>query len=417
MKLTGLFHTAHTYIAMNSILKEFAKKEGLTITDEMLQNYADYKRKQLGLLKASQMQKYLDTIGVNLEDWENSIEDELYRIELRKKFGGSIYVGDAWNILKTIPEIRNSINDIIIDKAGNCKLELSDEELQVESDIIRRVLNLHKKDDFAIYLSSLNMNEDEWEKSVTANLFSKRLKEKNISPLTKVEVAGILNRYPVIKDLLSKLVFGNIIRAKAAELNITITDDELNSYVENFRRALGLHKLEHFNIWLKAAGLTLDDFEIIAETAILTKKVIANTDKLLFSGDIEKSVKCSTFFSDALLEVVSQGMIVSEAKVKGMTVTDEELQHLSDALRRVNGYHNSSVFKKHLEFYNLSPEYWEEYVEKQALINKTKENQTTEKKVLEFFQNNKEFYNSIKAEIFREYAYNLFSQNSLEWFN
>lgn len=417
MKLTGLFHTAHTYTAMNSILKEFAKKAGVTVSDEMLQSYADYKRKQLGLLKAEQMQKYLDTLEVSLDDWENSLEDELYRNELRNKLGGSVYVGDAWNILKTIPEIRNSINDLIAEKAANCKLDLNDEELQKESDALRRALNLHKKSDLEVYLTSLNMNEEDWEKSVAANLMSKKLKQENVSPLTKAEVAGILNRYPVIKDLLSKLVFGNVIRAKASELNLTVSDDELNAYTENFRRALALHKLEHFNIWLNAAGLTIDDFEIMAETAILTKKVILNTDEILHSGNIEKGVKCSSFFSDALLEVISQELVVADAKEKGVRITNKDLQELSDALRRVNGYHNASVFKKHLEFYDLSTEYWEEYVEKQAFIRKMKQSQTTDKKLLEYLNNNKEVLDSVKAGAFKEYAYNLSDKTALEWFN
>ncbi|MCU7494106.1 MAG: hypothetical protein HF314_07430 [Ignavibacteria bacterium] len=417
MKLTGLYHTAHTYTAMNSVLKEFAKKLGVAVSDEMLQNYADYKRKQLGLLKAEQMQKYLDTLEVSLEDWETSLEDELYRIELRNKLGGSIYVGDAWNILKTIPEIRNSINEIIAEKAGSCKLDLSDEELQKESDVLRRALNLHKKSDLSVYLNSLNMNEEDWEKNVTASVFSRKLKEKNISPLTKNEVASILNRYPVIKDLLSKLVFGNIIRAKASELNISVSDEELNSYAENFRRALGLHKTEHFNIWLNAAGLNIEDFEIMAETAILAKKVIQNSDELQYKGDIEKSVKCSSFFSDALLEVISQELIASEARQKGMKVSDAELQELSDALRRVNGYHKASVFEKHLEFYGLPAECWEEYVERQSLIKKMKEAQTTDERVLEYLHDNKEALDSMKAEAFRDYAYKLSSKSQLEWFN
>lgn len=415
MKITGQYHTAHTHSVMNSILKDVAKKEGVVISDSLLQQYSDFRRMELGLLKAEQMQQFLNVLGVTLDEWEESLENELYRIELRNKYGGSIYIGDAWNILKTIPEIRNNVNDIVIEKGKVNNLDVNESELQAESDIIRRVLKLHKADDFTVYLKSLDMSADDWEKNVSANILSRKLKEKFIAPITSVEIAGILNRYPIIKDLIGKLIFSNIIRAKAEELNLSVTDQELEEYVENFRRALVLHKSDHFVIWLNAAGMTLDDFESISETAILSKKVFSKVDKITYGGDIDKAVVTTHQFSDALLEVTMQKIVISKAKELKISVTDKELQSYSDSLRRVYGYYKADVFQNHLDFYKLSIDDWESFVEVNYIINKIKESLTTDKKIMTFLEENEDYMNNVKNEIFNKYVFNVFSQTKLEW--
>lgn len=415
MKITGQYHTAHSHSVMNSLLKEMAKKDGIVISDSLLQQYADFRRMELGLYKADQMKEFLSILGVTLDQWEESLENELYRIELRNKYGGSIYIGDAWNILKTIPEIRNSVNDIVITKGKVNNVNADDSELQAESDIIRRVLKLHKSDDFSVYLKSMDMSSDDWEKNVSANVISKKLKEKFIAPITTVEIADILNRYPIIKDLIGKLIFSNVIRAKAEELDITVSDQELEEYVENFRRALELHKSDHFMIWLNAAGMTIEDFENISETAILSKKVFAKVDKVSFGGDIDKAVVTTQQFSDALLDVTMQKILLSKAKELKVTVPVKELQLFSDSLRRAYGYHKADVFKNHLDFYRLTIEDWENFVETSCIINKLKESLTTNKKVMTFLEENEEYYSTIKNDVFNKYLFDAFSQSKLEW--
>jgi hypothetical protein len=415
MKLTGLYHQAHTSVAMNNFLREYVIKDGTTVPEAALQAYSDARRTELKITRAAEMKRFLDALGVSQEDWENTLENELYRIEFRKKYGSKIFVGDAWNILKTIPAVRDKINERVISKAENLNLKNTSKEIHEESDTQRRAAGLHKVNDFRVYLDSNAMSLDDWEKNININLYAKKLADKNIAPLTSQEVADVLAASPVINDLITRLVYGFITKAKAIEKNLAVSESELQEYTDNFRRALNLHKTNHFIIWLQTAGLTVDEFEKLAETAVLSKKVVADLDKIEDGRAIENSIKCSTYFADAMLEVTFEKILSAKAKEESLQPTEKEMQDYSDSLRRIKGMHSVGVFNDHLKFYNLTIDDWACYVERYAAIAKLREKETTQQKVLKYFEKNPAFEASVKKEIFSGYAYNLFAQADLKW--
>jgi len=63
---------------------------------------------------------------------------------------------------------------------------------------------------------------------------------------------------------------------KAGELGITVSDEELQSFADNFRSLQGLHSASDMNMFLDKSGLTIDDFETFCEGSILTNHLKEN---------------------------------------------------------------------------------------------------------------------------------------------
>ncbi|MEW6378740.1 MAG: peptidylprolyl isomerase [bacterium] len=59
-------------------------------------------------------------------------------------------------------------------------------------------------------------------------------------------------------------------RKKAEELGLTVTDGQLQTFADNFRKARNLYSARDMIAFLKNAGLTLTDFEFFCESALLT---------------------------------------------------------------------------------------------------------------------------------------------------
>ena len=57
---------------------------------------------------------------------------------------------------------------------------------------------------------------------------------------------------------------------KAGELDITVSDEELQDFADNFRSLQGLHSAGDMNTFLEKSGLSVDDFEAYCEGAILS---------------------------------------------------------------------------------------------------------------------------------------------------
>ena len=57
---------------------------------------------------------------------------------------------------------------------------------------------------------------------------------------------------------------------KAGELGITVSDEELQNFADDFRGFQGLYSADDMNTFFERLGLTIDDFEAFCEGAILT---------------------------------------------------------------------------------------------------------------------------------------------------
>jgi hypothetical protein len=103
---------------------------------------------------------------------------------------------------------------------------------------------------------------------------------------------------------------------------------------------------------------------------------------------IEKVVdylRCSGGFAPAISEVASRQLTAAAAAMKGLKVTDEELQKASDAWRAFNGLLNAEDTKNWLKNAGLSMDSYEGYLETNLLISKFKEALAADAKIDKIF--------------------------------
>ncbi|MCU7491073.1 MAG: hypothetical protein HF300_02960 [Ignavibacteria bacterium] len=65
-------------------LKDYAGKNGISVSDGELQEYADKKRKELGLFSVSATEKYFSNLGINIDQWSDGLEEELLKEKVKK---------------------------------------------------------------------------------------------------------------------------------------------------------------------------------------------------------------------------------------------------------------------------------------------------------------------------------------------
>ena len=79
LKLTGQFEALVEQLAKDRITVLAAKKQGVRVTAEDIQARADEFRRARGLHRASDTNKYLDAMGVGMEEFEAFLTDSLYQ--------------------------------------------------------------------------------------------------------------------------------------------------------------------------------------------------------------------------------------------------------------------------------------------------------------------------------------------------
>lgn len=106
---------------------------------------------------------------------------------------------------------------------------------------------------------------------------------KNTLKIHQNDIANYLKLSSQLSGVLRGVVTCQIIKSEAANLNIAISDPELQQAADEFRITYNLHNIETTWQWLKSNFLTMDDFEILISTNALTKKLIQH----LFSDRVE----------------------------------------------------------------------------------------------------------------------------------
>lgn len=79
LKLTGRFEGLVDEIVRDRVAVHAAKKQGIPVSAEEIQERADQYRRVLGLHRAADMNRYLDALGVSLDEFEEFIIDGLYQ--------------------------------------------------------------------------------------------------------------------------------------------------------------------------------------------------------------------------------------------------------------------------------------------------------------------------------------------------
>ena len=78
LKLTGQFEGLIEQLVREKLAVQAAKKAGIAMPAEEIQERADQFRRIQGLHRAADMNHYLDTLGVTLDEFEDFIVDSLY---------------------------------------------------------------------------------------------------------------------------------------------------------------------------------------------------------------------------------------------------------------------------------------------------------------------------------------------------
>ena len=86
-------------------------------------------------------------------------------------------------------------------------------------------------------------------------------------------VVDLLKRELSLHTICRQLMYQKIIRAKAEEFNITVTEDEIQTDADRMRRELQLESAQKTIEWLQEKMITADDWENSIHDRLLTQKV------------------------------------------------------------------------------------------------------------------------------------------------
>jgi peptidylprolyl isomerase len=79
LKLTGQFEGLIEQLVRDKLTVRAAKKQGIPVSPEEVQERADHFRRVQGLHRATDMNNYLDVLGVSLDEFESFVTESLYQ--------------------------------------------------------------------------------------------------------------------------------------------------------------------------------------------------------------------------------------------------------------------------------------------------------------------------------------------------
>jgi len=85
LKLDGRFENLMEDILRDKLAVRAAKKSGIVLSDEEVQDKADQYRRVHGLHRARETNDYFDALGVSLDDFESFLMDMLYHQKAKEK--------------------------------------------------------------------------------------------------------------------------------------------------------------------------------------------------------------------------------------------------------------------------------------------------------------------------------------------
>jgi len=120
LRFTGTFDSILEDIVKDKLTVHAAKKAGITITDEELQERADQLRRAKGLHRAVDMNRYLDATRITLDDFERYIIEMLYHEKMLERIGDDQAVDEYFNL--NAPKFDSiEISHIVVDSEGKAR--------------------------------------------------------------------------------------------------------------------------------------------------------------------------------------------------------------------------------------------------------------------------------------------------------
>jgi len=120
LKLAGRFDGLIEDIVREKLTVHVAKKSGLEITPEEIQERADQIRRVKGMHRSVDMNRWMDQLGINLEDLERFIVEMLYYEKMQDQIVTDENVEDYFNL--HAPEFDSIVvSHIIVDGEGKAR--------------------------------------------------------------------------------------------------------------------------------------------------------------------------------------------------------------------------------------------------------------------------------------------------------
>lgn len=124
LKLTGQFESLLEQLVRDKLTVRAAKKQGLSVSPGEIQERADQFRRVQGLHRATDMNHYLDTLGVSLEEFESFITDSLYQEKMMEQVCSDKAVEQYFKL--NSPKFDSiEVSHIVLDTEGKAKEMIS----------------------------------------------------------------------------------------------------------------------------------------------------------------------------------------------------------------------------------------------------------------------------------------------------
>ncbi|MGE5492174.1 MAG: peptidylprolyl isomerase [Actinomycetota bacterium] len=132
LKLTGQFEGLLEQLVRDKLTVQAAKKHGVTLSADEIQERADQFRRIRGLHRAADMNHYLDALGVSLDEFEEFIVDSLYQEKMMEEVCNDRAVEEYFQL--NSPRFDSiEVSHIVLDNEGAAKEMLSILEEDPES--------------------------------------------------------------------------------------------------------------------------------------------------------------------------------------------------------------------------------------------------------------------------------------------
>lgn len=124
LKLTGRFESLIEELVRDRLTVHAAKKQGIPVTPEEIQERADQFRRVQGLHRATDMNNYLDALGVSLDEFESFVTDSLYQEKMMAEVCSDKAVEEYFKL--NSPKFDSiEVSHIVLDTEGKAKEMIS----------------------------------------------------------------------------------------------------------------------------------------------------------------------------------------------------------------------------------------------------------------------------------------------------
>lgn len=124
LKLTGQFESLVEQLVRDKLTVRAAKKQGIPVSAEEIQDRADQFRRVQGLHRAADMNRYLNALGVSLDEFEAFITDNLYQEKMMAQVCSDKAV-EAYFKLNSPRFDSIEVSHIVLDAEGKAKEMMS----------------------------------------------------------------------------------------------------------------------------------------------------------------------------------------------------------------------------------------------------------------------------------------------------